>query len=204
MDFVEATLSEHCRRDAAQATMKSKLRGRRLLLESAATVALGEVDTRRAKRSRAATASAASTITRLASRPRRERRASMLTAVREVTYDQLLRRNQLWSDYAVACVGGVADVTEQARLVGQLDWHGARVRVVRSVCASHANASGLVLVETRRMLLLLRNARRVWVPKAGTLLEVALPPGLRCGQAVECDASARVGASCREKAASQN
>lgn len=194
MDFVEAVLASHCRRDAAQATIKTKLRGRRLLLESAATVAPGEA-TRRNKR-RQKPAAAASTATRLASCPRRVRRAAILAAVREVTYEQLLRQNQLWSKYAAESLGRISDAAAQVSVMVQLDWHGARVCVVRSSCASHAGAAGLVLTETRRMLLLVSDSRRVWVPKAGTTVEVALPDGQRGGGlVVQCDASARVSAS---------
>ena len=47
--FVDGVLAASCRHEVAQAAVKSKLRGKRLLLESARTVAPGEAVRRQSK-----------------------------------------------------------------------------------------------------------------------------------------------------------
>ena len=59
MNFVQDLLTRHHRREAVQSTIKSKLRGRRLLLESTVTVAPHE-----ARRAREITATNQSTAGR--------------------------------------------------------------------------------------------------------------------------------------------
>jgi RNase P/RNase MRP subunit p29 len=73
--------------------------------------------------------------------------------------------------------------------MNQLDWHGARLRVVHSRCGSYEHAVGLVLAETKRMLLLLSETKRVWVPKVGSVVELTLPAASPCELlSVQCEA----------------
>ena len=188
-DFAESVLATHLRRDSAQAAIKTKLRGRKLLLESAATVGIGEAATRRP---RGAKARGSSSSLACAGSSRASRRGVLLAAAREVTYEQLRRQHALWQTYAAETLRGANDAAEAAHLADQMDWHGARVRVLRSACQAYAHAEGLVLVETQRMLLLLSESKRVWLPKAGLVVELSLPPGLRAGQAVQLEADKHV------------
>ena len=174
MDFVEQVLSASCRSEVAQKNNKEKLRGKKLLLESVTTrVAPGET-ARKKSRSASVRRGVAS---------RKERRALLLKAVRAVTHEQLQRQHTAWSEYVKSSLSTVPPADRPARLV-TLDWHGAHLRVAQCSSPSHASAQGLVLAETRRMLLLLSASRRVWVPKAGTVVEIALPDG----SAVRCEA----------------
>eukprot|EP00322_Chrysochromulina_rotalis_P019835 CAMPEP_0115848708 /NCGR_PEP_ID=MMETSP0287-20121206/11066_1 /TAXON_ID=412157 /ORGANISM="Chrysochromulina rotalis, Strain UIO044" /LENGTH=194 /DNA_ID=CAMNT_0003302639 /DNA_START=14 /DNA_END=598 /DNA_ORIENTATION=+ len=189
MDFVESVLVAHGRRDVAQATIKSKLRGRKLLMESIATVAPDQA-TRRPRRANPHTANKS---TRLAgpSTSRASRRRELLRAVREVSYEQVLQQHNLWTDYASDVLLSAKSETELSRLVEQIDWHGAQVRVVRSKCPSHLQATGIAVAETRRMLLLLNDSRRAWIPKNGTLIEFILPSEVQMRlqtEAVQCEA----------------
>ena len=93
-----------------------------------------------------------------------------------MTYEQLLRHHEVWANYARSTLGSLPGVDEQAR-VAHLDWHGARVRVDQSPSVPEVNTRGLVLSETRRMLLLLNESTRAWVPKTGRTLEITLPDG---------------------------
>lgn len=167
--FVDSILSTACRRDVAQNAIKTKLRGRRLLLEHGAhTVAPGDsTKKRRTKRVAARTEPLPN---------RKQRRMLLLSAAKEVTFPQLQKQHAAWMEYAKTELRRVS-ADRHETLVSHLDWHGASVRVVRSASEAHANCSGLVLTETRRMLLLLSESRRVWVPKAGTSLELCLPDG---------------------------
>ena len=190
MEFAEAVLTDHSRRDVAQATIKSKLRGRKLLLENAVTIAPGEL--RRPRRSSAAgTAAGKGKRTRLAGAgmSRAARRNVLIEAVRSVTYEQLLQQHAAWQEYAAHALRAAKDASEASQLMNQLDWHGARVRVVHSRCGSYEHAVGLVLAETKRMLLLLSETKRVWVPKVGSVVELTLPAACPCGQpSVQCEA----------------
>ena len=190
--FVAATLTATCRTDVVDKTLHSKLRGKKLLLENAQrTVASGE-DRPAKKRAARRDAERRRQEGRVACVPRAARRSNLLAAAAEVTYEQLQRQHDLWRTYAREALGAAEDADELAQLVTRLDWHGAQLRVVRSASAAHAHAEGLVLAETQRMLLLLSSAaRRVWVPKRGTVVELVLPAGLRQSRvpsSLQCDA----------------
>ena len=190
MDFVENVLAAHHRRDVAQAAIKSKLRGRRLLLESAATIGVGEA----ARRPRPVIAEPGSREKRLAGKGtgRTARRKVLLAAASAVSYEQLQQQHSLWRAYAAESLCATKTDDEAARLIGHMDWHGASVRVVKCACPSHLHAEGLLLAETRRMLLLLKEERRVWIPKVGTVIEIGLPTGLRVGESIQCDAATHI------------
>ena len=174
LNFVDGVLKGTIRREQAQAAVKNKLRGKRLLLETPRD-AMQKV--RRKKKGAAAVARSTPNRT--------ERRALLLEAAAQITYEQLLRQHDAWLAYAEPALLGVVAAEGISEVVSRLDWHGARVRVVRSACTSHADAHGLVLTETRRMLLLLSETRRAWIPKAGTTLELTLPRG----EAATCEAA---------------
>ena len=99
---------------------------------------------------------------------RAARRKVLIEAVRSVTYEQLLQQHAAWQKYAAHALRAAKDAVEASQLMNQLDWHGARIRVVHSRCGSYEHAVGLVLAETKRMLLLLSETKRVWVPKVGS------------------------------------
>ena len=180
LEFVAAALAPSCRPEAAQAALKSKLRGKKLLLERATTVALSETK----KRASGSSSSSSSHGSRKSSSTTRAaRRKVLLEAASQVTYEQLLRQHEAWKVYTRDALGNKTGLPDA--LLARLDWHGARVRVVRCACASHASAEGLILAETRRMLLLLNATRRAWVPKAGTLVEITMPSG----GVVQCEAT---------------
>ena len=182
--FVESILSTACRREVTQNTVKTKLRGKRLLLEHGAhTVAPGAELARKRRK----------TVKRATNGPpppnRARRREMLLEAAAQVTFEQLQKQHSAWLEYAEEELRRVP-ADRRPTLVSQIDWHGARVRVVRSTSAAHASCHGLVLTETRRMLLLLNETRRAWVPKAGTSIEVTLPTGAgaSCGGVATCEA----------------
>lgn len=188
MNFVDALLARHHRRESAQATVKSKLRGRRVLLESVSTVAPGElVKGRRSSAAPGATRALAS-----AGVSRAARRKVMLAAASEVSYEQQLQQHSHWVTYAADALQSAKDAEAAIDLMANVDWHGAHMCVVSSASPSHEHAAGLVLAETRRMLLLLSERRRVWVPKRGTIVEVQLPPGTRAGEVVRLEADKHV------------
>lgn len=189
LEFVAAALAPSCRPEAAQAALKSKLRGKKLLLERATTVALGETRNKRA--SGGGGGGSSNSSSHKSSTTRAARRQALLEAASQVTYEQLLGQHEAWIVYAreapaaLAAKNALPAAGGQSALFARLDWHGARLRVVRSACPSHASAEGLVLAETRRMLLLLNATRRAWVPKAGTLVEITMPSG----GVVQCEAT---------------
>ena len=184
MDFAADVLSASCRPEAAQAAIKSKLRGKRLLLESAVTVAPGELRTAAARRS-----SKRNATERLAMGSRTERRAQLLAAARDITFEQMLSQHKAWQEYYVAAVAAAPAAESLAQRVARMDWVGARVvRVVCERCQAHTSASGFILAETARMLLLISDSRHIWLPKQDACVDIALPDG----QTVECDARARV------------
>ena len=152
------------------------------------TVAPSEMAQQRRKKQRKRPTTGGFAAGRAAAPPpnRARRRAMLLEAAAEVTYVQLLQQHQAWLDYAAPAVRGVAADGLPA-LLAKLDWHGARVRVTRSKSTAYADAHGLVLTETRRMLLLLNETRRAWIPKTGTAVEVTLPDG----KVAQCEAAER-------------
>ena len=172
--FVQESLAS-CRRETIESSLRSKLRGRKLLLERSKTVAAGEgVEQRRPKGRRAAAATRGGG----AAPPRRRQRHELLErAVREVSFEQLQRQHERWAQYALSVLSD-APSSRVGELAERLDRHGAPARVVRSASAAHASAEGLLLAETRRMLVLLSASRLAWVPKEGTTIEVRLPGGL--------------------------
>jgi RNase P/RNase MRP subunit p29 len=165
MEFVTDVLSLSTRRDRVEAAIKAKLRGKKLLLESATTLAPGELKRKKKKPSQ-----------KVRAQPRAVRRRQLLEAAAVVTYEQLQRQHIVWEDYVRSSLGAIFGADMNAKAL-QLDWHGAHLRVVSSLSPSHTGAQGLLLAETRRMLLLLSATRRLWVPKAGTIVELALPNG---------------------------
>ena len=171
LGFVESVLAASCRKEQAQSAIKNKVRGKRLLLEHGAhTVAPGETLRRMKKRCQNMTPGTTP-------RPNRARRRELLLdAVAKVTHDQLLTQHRAWLDYAQSALHNTA-AEDRTAVVARLDWHGARVRVARSKSTAYAKLQGLVLTETRRMLLLLSETRRTWIPKVGTAVEVTLPNG---------------------------
>ena len=173
--FVDSVLSSSCRPKEHEKAVSSKLRGKRLLLENVRTVAPGEVSSKRRRRPAKQPSPPAAN--------RARRRALLLEAVAQVTYEQLLPQHTAWLAYAEAELRA-APAAEPLAVLARLDWHGARVRVAQSASAAHANCHGLVLSETRRMLLLLNDSRRAWVPKAGTTVEITLP-----GSTALCEAA---------------
>ena len=182
MDFVATTLNAVCRREAADVQIKSKLRGRKLLLESARTVGLDTGDERPAKKRRAhKEEEQLRRDARLSRTSRAQRRCALLVAVREVTHEQLLQQHRQWTEYAREALEVARDAAHVSELVTQLDWHGAQLRVLHSQSPVHDCATGFMLAETERMLLLLNPTKRVWVPKAGARVEIMLPAGLRSG-----------------------
>ena len=86
----------------------------------------------------------------------------LLQAAAQVTYEELLAQHSRWREYATSCLQSVA-AERRPGLISVLDWHGARVCVLKSANAVHASACGLVLSETQRMLLLLSETRRAWI-----------------------------------------
>ena len=185
LDFVESLLSSSCRREALNSTLKSKLRGKKLLLERVATVALNAVvDTK----PRSAKRQVSSSSSRRTHHNRAARRTMLLEAARGVPSEQLVQQHVAWLEYARTGLASAPgkDTSERA---SNLDWHGAQLSVVRSASESHACAKGVLLAETRRMLLLVDGERRAWVPKRGTVLELAMAGG----DAVQCDAERRLG-----------
>lgn len=199
LGFVEAVLAPACRRDAVQSTLKAKLRGKKLLLENAATVALGEARKRRSVTARGSASGfeCSSSSSHPGRTPngcdghisrRTSRRTMLLSATREVAFEEMGLQNIAWNRYAQCTLASAPPGADLSDQVGRLDWHGARVKVVQSKCEAYASAEGLVLTETKRMLLLIRKDRRMWIPKQGTTVELVLPGG----RLVRCDAYLRV------------
>ena len=146
--FVLASLE----RDKALQLLQSRLEGRSVALER-------PVRARRIrKKPRAAL-------------PRRPPKAELAA----VSVAQMERQHALWAEYAEAAVPARAGADRLARALAALDWHGGWVRVARSPCPSHVAASGYVLSETRRTLVLLSAAgKRARIPKAGAVFELTL------------------------------
>ena len=168
MEFVNSVLSSSCRPKEHEKAVSTKLRGKRLLLENVRTVAPGEIKKRRKQPAKQAAPPVAN---------RKRRRALLLEAVAQVTYEQLLPQHTAWLAYAEAELRSAPAASEPSAVLAQLDWHGARVRVDQSPSVPEVNTRGLVLSETRRMLLLLNESTRAWVPKTGRTLEITLPDG---------------------------
>ena len=164
--FVQESLSS-CRQANIEASLRTKLRGRKLLLERSRTYAAGEGvrETSASNHVKSRGSSGGSSGTR-----RRERKGLLDRSVREVTYGQLQRQHTAWVEYAQASLS-------RGALAERLDRHGAPLRVVSSASSVHASAEGLLLAETRRMLALLGPSRLVWVPKERTVVEITLPAG---------------------------
>ena len=176
--FVAQTLAPSSRTDAVQAVRKSKVRGKKLLLESATTVGLGE-ETRKSKSKSSRSGSSSGGSNGGANRAARKQ--ALVAATKEVSYAQLLHQHKAWLEYASAALAAPGAASDAVNRLARIDWHGARLRVVRSACAAYGGAEGLVLAETARMLLLLSEQRRVWIPKVGTLVEIQgldLPPSV--------------------------
>ena len=181
--FVQECLASN-RRETIETALRTKLRGRKLLLERAVTVAAGEgvkqAPTKAAKGAGSGGGGGGGgSSSRGSGGPvlkRRARQSLLEQAVREVTYESLQRQHTAWSEYAAEALAR-APAGRAAAEAAKLDRHGAPLRVVRSASSSHARAEGLLLTETRRMLVLLGPSRLVWVPKAGTCVEMRLPGG---------------------------
>lgn len=187
MAFLESVLSESLRKDSVQAAINNKVRGKRLLLERIIMKPPpGERAKRRGKEAVGeATSGSSSSSEKRPARPakRKERRKLLLDAARQVTYEQLQMQNAAWNQFYQQ--QAIAN-DQQAQ---QMDWHGARVRVVQSASATHSGLEGLVLTETERMLLVVTsNEKRGWVPKSGTTIGLVLADG----RVLQCDASARL------------
>lgn len=184
--FVETTLSKVARKDQMEAIIKNKLRGKKLLLENSHTVTMAEAK----RRIHTVRSQQSGNQQRISSVPRARRRKMLLVATQSVSYEQFLDQHARWCQHAATILQGTGDKEGLTQLVQQLDWHGAKIlRIVHTPSASHMHATGLVLAETRRMLLLLGPTKRVWLPKVGTVLEIELPRSLSLGMTVHCDAS---------------
>lgn len=186
-DFVQSLLIAHLRGEAAQAAIKVKLRGRRLLLERAASLSPAI-----SRQERNVTPGQTCSIIASNRVPRRARRSTLLAAANKVTFEQLSRQHDTWMAYAAAALSTCREASEVANVMQHIDWHAAQARVIASSSDCHSNASGLILAETKRMLLVATNTRRVWIPKKGTTLEIKLPHQRAVGGLAEffpCDAA---------------
>ena len=144
-------------RHTALQAVRTKLRGRRVLLERRPPP--------RQSRSRAK------------EKPLPKRRKEVQgVAMAEASYERLETQHGLWCAYAQSCLGA-AEGSELVQALERLDRHGAWLRVARSQCPSHVSARGFVLLETQRTVVLLSEGGCVRIPKRQTTFEMRLPDG---------------------------
>ena len=181
LDFVQSLLSSSCRHEALNSVLKLKLRGKKLLLERVATTSLdsSQHQSRKGKKSQSCLCKRAA--------KRGTRRSLLVETAKSVTWEHMQQQHLAWNEYAQTALLSVPgkDTCERAL---HLDWHGAQLYVRRSAGESLAAAQGLVVAETRRMLLLANGERHLWVPKQGTVVELVLPGG----NAVQCETNRRL------------
>ena len=96
------------------------------------------------------------------------------------TYDRYLPLHDLWQQYMAELLGPKCDTTTAAHKLLSADWSGAYLRVCAATSPSLVGKEGILLWESRQMLLIVTKANRfVQITKKGTVFTLDTQPALQ-------------------------